>query len=234
MTDDKNNGKGQLHRHILDDFLEMSLLKNIGFLNICFGISFVLSSDFTFASLLPMMMTKNGYTQSEAAMAITIGAAAELLSKILLAIFTFLVKVKSKHIFFVAMICMAFAKAGYLFYNNTLIGTFAMVAVIGMVRSWLLVPQPLAIIEDISIEKFASAYGISGAVNGIISILFGPIVGFLKDWTNSFVVCQLALLLMNVLFVIPWAIQFLSDLPKRRKERADKIAARTSGSLSAD
>lgn len=59
--------------------------------------------------------------------------------------------------------------------------------------------------------------------------------GFLKDWTNSFVVCQLALILMNVLFVIPWAVQFLSvDLPKRRKERMDKIAAQTSGSFSAD
>lgn len=59
--------------------------------------------------------------------------------------------------------------------------------------------------------------------------------GFLKDWTNSFVVCQLALILMNILFVIPWAVQFLSvDLPKRRKERADKIAAQTSGSFSAD
>lgn len=62
-------------------------------------------------------------------------------------------------------------------YNDTLIGTFVMITVIGMVRSWLLVPQPLAIIEDISIDKFASAYGIAGAINGVISILFGPIVG---------------------------------------------------------
>lgn len=62
-------------------------------------------------------------------------------------------------------------------YNDTLTGTFVMIAVIGVVRSWLLVPQPLVIIEDISIEKFASAYGIYGAISGMISILFGPIVG---------------------------------------------------------
>lgn len=52
-----------------------------------------------------------------------------------------------------------------------------MVALIGMARSWLLVPQPLVIIEDVSIEKFASAYGIYGAISGVISILFGPMVG---------------------------------------------------------
>ncbi|OAD58324.1 Monocarboxylate transporter 7 [Eufriesea mexicana] len=234
MEDEEDTGKGHL-AEILEDLLEMSLLKNVGFLNICLGISFVLSSDFTFSCLLPLMMTNNGFTKSQAAHAITIGAAAELVSKILFAIFTLVVKVKAKYIFFVAMICMAFAKIGYLLYNETLIGTFVMITLIGMVRSWLLVPQPLAIIEDISIDKFASAYGISGAISGVISILFGPIVGFMKDWTNSFVVCQLALILMNVLFVIPWAIQFLSvDLPKRRKERTDKIAAKTSGSLSAD
>ncbi|XP_033303236.1 uncharacterized protein LOC117207294 isoform X2 [Bombus bifarius] len=234
MQEEKDIGKGQLEE-ILGELLEISLLKNCGFLNICLGTSFVMSSDFTFTYLLPLMITNNGYTKSQAAQAITISATAELVSKILLTIFILLVKVKAKYMFFVAMICMAFAKVGYLLYNDTLIGTFVMITIIGMVRSWLLVPQPLAIIEDISIDKFASAYGIAGAINGVISILFGPIVGFLKDWTNSFVVCQLALILMNVLFVIPWAVQFLSvDLPKRRKERMDKIAAQTSGSFSTD
>ncbi|XP_043508104.1 monocarboxylate transporter 9 isoform X2 [Frieseomelitta varia] len=234
LKEEQDIGKSQLVE-ILGELLEMSLLKNCGFLNICLGISFVLSSDFTFSYLLPLMMANNGYTKSQAALAITICAAAELVSKILLAIFTLMIKVKAKYIFFVAMICMAFAKIGYLLYNDTLTGMFVMITIIGMVRSWLLVPQPLVIIEDVSIDKFASAYGIAGAINGVISILFSPIVGFLKDWTNSFVVCQLALILMNILFVIPWAVQFLSvDLPKRRKERADKIAAQTSGSFSAD
>lgn len=234
MQEDNCLQKCQM-KEVFEELLDMSLIKNCDFLNICLGMSFVFSSDFTFSCLVPLMMTNGGYTTSHAALAITIGATAELASKILFAIFTLVVTVKAKYIFFVAMICMAFAKVGYLLYNDTLTGTFVMIAVIGVVRSWLLVPQPLVIIEDISIEKFASAYGIYGAISGMISILFGPIVGFLKDWTNSFVVCQLALILMNVLFVIPWGIQFLSvDLPKRRKEQKDKIAAQASGRLSAN
>ncbi|KZC12317.1 Monocarboxylate transporter 14 [Dufourea novaeangliae] len=226
---DENIEKGAF-KEILDDLLEMSLLKNCCFLNMCLGLSFMFSSDFTFSCLLPLIMTNSGFSKSQASLAVTISASAELASKILLAIFTLVVDVKSRYIFFAAMIAMAFAKLGYLFYSSTLSGAFIMIAVIGVVRSWLLVPQPLVVIEDISIEKFASAYGIYGAISGVISILFGPIVGLLKDWTNSFVVCQLALIAMNVLFVIPWAIQFLSvDLPKRRKEQADKVAAETSG-----
>ncbi|XP_078045875.1 uncharacterized protein LOC144474656 [Augochlora pura] len=226
---DESNEKGPL-KEILGDLLDMSLLKNLCFLNMCFGISFVLSSDFTFSCLVPLMMVNSGYDKAQAALAITISASAELASKILLAIFTLAVNVKSKYIFFIATIAMAFAKFGYLFYSSSLSGTYIMIAVIGVVRSWLLVPQALVVIEDITIEKFASAYGICGAISGIINILFGPIVGLMKDWTNSFVVCQLALIAMNVLFVIPWAIQFLSvELPKRRKGRADKMAAQSSG-----
>lgn len=61
-------------------------------------------------------------------------------------------------------------------------GAFIMTALIGLARSWLLVPQPLVIIEDISIEKFASAYGVSGIINGLVTIIFGAIVGEKKKW----------------------------------------------------
>lgn len=100
------------YREIMEELLEMTLLKNWCFINICLGVSFVLSSDFTFSGLLPLMMTNGGYTKSQAALAITIGAAAELASKILIAIFTLVVHIKAKYMFFGAMICMAFAKTG--------------------------------------------------------------------------------------------------------------------------
>lgn len=56
-------------------------------------------------------------------------------------------------------------------------GAFIMTALVGMARSWLLVPQPLVIIEDINIEKFASAYGIYGLISGLVTVVFGAIVG---------------------------------------------------------
>lgn len=66
---------------------------------------------------------------------------------------------------------------GYLLYERTLVSALVMVAIIGVVRSWLLVPQPLVIIEDISIEKFASAYGIFGVIMGLVTLVCGAIVG---------------------------------------------------------
>jgi len=60
-------------------------------------------------------MIDMGYSIADAAFSVTISGIAELASKILLSIFTLIVNVKSKYIFFVATIIMGFAKIGNYF-----------------------------------------------------------------------------------------------------------------------
>ena len=52
-----------------------------------------------------------------------------------------------------------------------------MVVVIGSVRSWLFVPQPLVVVENIGVDQFAAAYGVFAVVSGAISVVFGPFSG---------------------------------------------------------
>ena len=56
-------------------------------------------------------------------------------------------------------------------------GTIVMVAAIGAMRSWLLVPQPLVVVENVSVDQFAAAYGVYAIVSGVISVIFGPFAG---------------------------------------------------------
>lgn len=91
------------------------MLKDLYFLNLSFGSSIAITCDFTFVSLLPIMMFHDGYSRSESALAIIVSGTAELISRILLAIFNFFVKVQAKYLFFIAMIAMSFAKAGKIF-----------------------------------------------------------------------------------------------------------------------
>lgn len=61
-----------------------------------------------------------------------------------------------------------------------MMGLISMVAVIGMVRSWLMVPQVLVVVENLSVDKFAAAYGVFAIISGVISIVCAPIVGKIK------------------------------------------------------
>ncbi|KYN43018.1 Monocarboxylate transporter 9 [Trachymyrmex septentrionalis] len=172
------------YKTILRELVDISLVKNFCFINFFFGVSFVCSSDFGFSFLLPLMITDAGYPKNYAALSVTISGIAELASKILLSVFTLIINIKSKYIFFAATILMGFARIGFLLCEHTLKGALITIALIGAVRSWLLVPQPLVIIEDLNIEKFASAYGINSVISSLVTIIFGAIVGIIKDWTD--------------------------------------------------
>lgn len=93
---------------------------------------------------------------------------------------------------------------GFLLCEHTLMGILIMTVFIGTVRSWLLVPQPIVIIEDVSIKKFASAYGIYGIITGFVSVVCGAIVG---EMTNiilryEFTILQLCNLNFHILLYI--------------------------------
>ncbi|KAL0121794.1 hypothetical protein PUN28_006927 [Cardiocondyla obscurior] len=219
-----NEVEEKAYKTILKDLVDMSLVKNICFINLCFGASFVCTSDFGFSYLLPLIMTDAGYPKKYAAMSVMISGIAELASKIFLSIFTLIINVKSKYIFFIATILMGFARIGFLLFEHTLEGALIMIALTGAVRSWLLVPVALVIIEDISIEKIASAYGINSVISTLVTIVFGGLVGVIKDWTGSYKVYQISLLVMNGIFIVPWILQFIFvDFRKWRKQRAQEI-----------
>ncbi|XP_018337388.1 PREDICTED: monocarboxylate transporter 9-like [Trachymyrmex septentrionalis] len=209
------------YKTILRELVDISLVKNFCFINFFFGVSFVCSSDFGFSFLLPLMITDAGYPKNYAALSVTISGIAELASKILLSVFTLIINIKSKYIFFAATILMGFARIGFLLCEHTLKGALITIALIGAVRSWLLVPQPLVIIEDLNIEKFASAYGINSVISSLVTIIFGAIVGIIKDWTGSYEMYQISLLVTNSVFILPWILQFIFvDFRKWRKQRA--------------
>ena len=57
------------------------------------------------------------------------------------------------------------------------LGTLLMLGAIGAIRSWLIVPQPLVVVENIRADQYAAAYGLYGLIYGIICVLFVPFVG---------------------------------------------------------
>lgn len=96
----------------LKEILDMSLVKDWAFMNLSCGVSFVLTADYAFSSLLPIMMTDVGYSKDNATLTVVINGMAEMMSKILLAVFSFAVNVKARYIFFAGTIFMELARLG--------------------------------------------------------------------------------------------------------------------------
>lgn len=49
------------------------------------------------------------------------------------------------------------------------------------------------------------------------------VAGIIKDWTGSYEIYQISLLVLNGAFILPWALQFIFvDFKKWRKQRAQE------------
>ncbi|XP_029173666.1 uncharacterized protein LOC114942457 [Nylanderia fulva] len=214
--------KESKYKKFVKELLDMSLVKNWAFLNICFGVCFVSTADFDFSSFLPLITTKLGYTAQETELTVWINGIAELVSRVLLVSFTMIVDVKPKYLFFAGMILMGFAKLGFLLCEHTLKGVLITTALIGFVRAWLLVSQSIVIIDDVSIEKFASAYGFFGMISCLLSLTCSATVGLII--TGNYDMYQVFLLVLQCTFIIPWALQFIFvHLRERRRPHAQNI-----------
>lgn len=93
----KKNGKWYFKQVV--DFLDLTLFSDLIYLNMVLGMSFAMYSDTAFFTLQPLYMFELGFSKANTALVIAIGAAADLASRILLAILCLCIKVKARYIF---------------------------------------------------------------------------------------------------------------------------------------
>lgn len=72
----------------------------------------------------------------------------------------------------------------YYYFEGTMAGIMVCISIIGAVRSWIYVPQPLVIVENYPVEKYAACYGVFSLVSGIIIITVGPVIGTYQKLSN--------------------------------------------------
>lgn len=81
------------------DFLDLTHVKDIIYMNLAMGVSFALYSDTAFFTLQPMYLFGLGFSKADVAKIIAIGAAADLSSRIFMAIVSLCVQVKARYIY---------------------------------------------------------------------------------------------------------------------------------------
>ncbi|XP_011313812.1 uncharacterized protein [Fopius arisanus] len=200
------------------ELFDLSILKDCTFITMCLGVSFAITSDVIFVTLLPLAMFNSGYSTVNAAYAVAISCAAEFFCKIALTIMTMFIDVRAKTLVFLAMIAMAVVKIAYFNLESSLMGIMVSMVLVGTVRVCLFVPQSLVIVENYPVHKHAACYGIYSMISGLTFIIANPIFGLIKDLTGSFSVCQLALIALNCAFILPWGIELAAYYRNRRKQ----------------
>ncbi|XP_031626281.1 uncharacterized protein LOC116342706 isoform X2 [Contarinia nasturtii] len=193
----KKNGKWQK----VVDFLDLTLFNDLIYVNIALGCGFALYSDTAFFTLQPMYLFELGFSKTDASVIIAIGAAADLGSRIFMAVMSLCIQVKARHIYLAGAVL-------------TIVTRFTLM---GFFRTWIHVPLPLVFADHLSQERFPSGYGLFMMLSGNITFLFGPFVGWIRDITSSYIVCFHSLTFVMAMCAVPWIIEFICLYIYRRK-----------------
>ncbi|ETN63784.1 monocarboxylate transporter [Anopheles darlingi] len=204
---------------ILVDFLDLTLLKDPIYVNIVLGISFALYSDLAFFTLQPMYLFMMAFSKADVSLIIAIGAGADLISRIFLAISSTFFNIKARYVYLAGALFTIVARFAFLcvfdFYGMAIV-----TAIMGFLRTWIHVPLPLVFSEYLPQERFPSGYGLFMFLQGNITFAIGPIVGYIRDVTGSYTISFHCLTLMMALCVIPWFFEICYYRLQRKASRA--------------
>uniref|UniRef100_A0A7G3APX1 Putative monocarboxylate transporter n=2 Tax=Lutzomyia longipalpis TaxID=7200 RepID=A0A7G3APX1_LUTLO len=218
--DRKPAGKWQ----VLVDFLDLTLMTDLVYVNIVLGISFALFSDNTFFAVLPMYLFELNFSKQDTAKIIAIGAAADVASRTFLALASTCVRVKSRYVYMAGAAFTVAARFAHLcvFDFN---GMAFIIGIMGFLRTWIHVPLPLVFAEYLPQERFPSGYGLFMAISGLIGFIIGPISGYIRDATRSYPIFFNSLTLCMALCAIPWILEVIYVKFLQPKKRPDNIPA---------
>lgn len=98
-----------------------------------------------------------------------------------------------------------------------------MSALYGFGRSMVIVARNIAISEQCRMDQVPSAVGLGMLSMGIIVPPAGYFLGWIRDYTDSYVICITAQNLLLVLFLVMWIPDMIFLYCKEKKEKRKNI-----------
>lgn len=95
---------------------------------------------------------------------------------------------------------------------------FVMLA-LGIAKGVRTVYMNVIIPDYVPIERLASASGLQMVANGIVLLLFGIVVGLMRDVTGSYASCIVFMNGVTVLTLIMWSTEMIYIHFKRNKDK---------------
>ncbi|CAK1551940.1 unnamed protein product [Leptosia nina] len=196
--------------------MDLDLLKDWSFLNLLLGLSLFWSGELQFRMLTPFFIRSLGYNMNETAFCLSMTAITDIGVRLVLPPIFDRTTISKKMIFFISSFFLA-ATRSVLAEQSEWVPLMVWLSICGFFRGMCLSNFTLTISEYCPLEKLPAAFGLHMVSKGVLVVLIGPLIGYVRDYTGSFAICihvQNALIMSCVLV---WGIEYAYNLTRRRK-----------------
>ncbi|XP_039752754.1 monocarboxylate transporter 13-like [Pararge aegeria] len=204
-------------KKFLSHFIDFSIFKSFVLSNACIGVSFSSFLDLMFTMLLPQALYSLGWSEGEVARALSLTALGDLATRIAIILLSGVLNKFGSHETYVAGLFIAFvSRIGMLWSNNNIV-ILTFITIMGVSRSTITVLVPVVVADTVGQEKFTSAIGMLLMLFGIFNCTVGPVIGAIRDLTNSYSTAFYIITSCFGVIVISWSIELLYKRTMRNK-----------------
>nr|CAD7604454.1 unnamed protein product [Timema genevievae] len=204
--------KGAFHIFLerIASILDLSLLKDTHYIILMLGMNIVLSAELNFSLLTPLILDELGLSNYQTATIMSTIAAADIIFRFFSPFFADYVGYSARTMYLISM--------------GMLIASRMSVA-LGIAKGVRSVYMGLVMPSYVPLERLPSATGLQMVFNGIMMIMFGPFIGFVRDVSGSYNWCIVAINSMTALTIVMWLTESAITSWRRRNLRTIKSLA---------
>ncbi|EDV99911.1 uncharacterized protein LOC6565462 [Drosophila grimshawi] len=202
------------------DLLDIAMLKDKMFLNLLFGLSIFYVAEMNFKMVTPFFFANLGYSKSDVAYCLSITAITDIAARIVLPPLFDRTTIRKRTIFLVSIIFVALTRsimAEQTEWNQLMIW----LSICGFFRGSALSNFTLTVSEYCSLEKLPSAFGWHLVGKAVFVISFGPLIGLIRDVSESYPICIHAQSVCIMICALAWSIEYLVEFVQSRRRTGD-------------
>ncbi|XP_026739064.1 monocarboxylate transporter 6-like [Trichoplusia ni] len=219
----EDNLKKSFLRKALESFLDIELCKSFILTCPCLGPAIVLTADNLYLMIFPQYLYTMEWSQENVALSIMAYGFGDMITRVLLIFISKWVDQLGVQKIYVFGIGVAvFSRFGLLWSPSAGVTTVLVyTALMGVSHCVIAVLMPMVISDAVAPEKFTAAMGFCLLVLGVTSMVLGPVVGAIRDYTNNYDAAFYVITLFYLMFLILWPIELFVRSRRMKKLKTE-------------
>ncbi|KAL3266168.1 hypothetical protein HHI36_010352 [Cryptolaemus montrouzieri] len=209
--------KNNLWQKIVE-FMDFDLLKDPIYLNLVFGLSMFYVAEQNFKMVTPFFFKSIGYDKQDVATFLSVQAATDILARLILPPICDRLTISKRTLFMTGIFVLGICRS-VLAMQTEKKWILVWLMVCGFFRGSALINFAICISEYSTLEKLPAAFGLHNVGKGLFVVALGPVLGIIRDSTESFPMCLHSQTFLIMLCCAAWSLEYsIRYLKSRKKE----------------
>ncbi|XP_046748817.1 uncharacterized protein LOC124412739 [Diprion similis] len=202
-------------------FFDLDLLKDLSYVNLMMGVTFANFAEINFSLLTPFILAEYGLDPTERAMAMSILAGVDVATRLLIPFVAGYIGWQNKFFFIFGVCLMAVGRAVLAHMHSYSMMMFLSVW-IGVGKGFKTIFMALVIPTHVTLDRLPGATGLQLIFSGIMFLILGPVVGWVRDTTGDYTLMLHFLNFFTFMTSISWITEKWVTIWRQRKRTVEK------------